>query len=354
MTKKEVLTGSCVNLVSESPIAASLDVPVSISLSDSSAAQTSDSALAEIRTSLNLLTRECSALSEESRNSFAYTSSAVSLIEKRTSARTIVLNLMLFLVGIIGSAIVSFFLANNFDTTFIQQKLNFAPILNGSTDGSITLTTPTRIAESLIESANLENVGSDIGFYEIPIHKIPELEKPKMDREGLYAIKLAKLEYLRALKSATNSYEDKREIYKGLFAVNYWLGDLDESRKNFEQMKQVPEGASALTDEERLSDFYREAFLWYVHGEYESCNAVLARATKLDIECFGRSGGQFSEPLTALYVRSLVKQGRTNDAAALIKRFEAFRAPYKGRFDFEVVTLKNLLETVSGPHSGSP
>lgn len=301
-----------------------------------------------IEKQLDMLTLECAALSEESRSNWLSTDAAIKCLEKRFSYRASIRNtIVLFITATLASTF-TFMASNQFDQDFAMAKIKSLDQFFSSGKEPINpdLEQVLKVADGVLECAIAQSETESGAHFSIADQKLPGISQEAFSSSNMYALKLSKQLFEKALLIRTNTSDNNRTIRKSLFAVYYWLGDYTAAQNMIRLLREDELQRNDLDGGERIANCYREGVVLLGMKDCKGAQTVLKSALKLDADFFGRAGGIYTEKVAELYVRSLVMQKQYDQAREFIGEFSAHRRPYYKWSDYEPSRLHDLINDV--------
>jgi hypothetical protein len=298
-----------------------------------------------IEKQLDMLTLECAALSDETRSNWLSTDAAIKVLEKRFSHQTSIRNTIALLITAVLASTFTFIASNGFDRDFALSKIKSYGEFSsaGNEPSTPDLDQVLRVADGVAECAITQTEPECGVHYSVADQKLPNLSQEPFACPNIYALKLSRDLYEKALLIRTNTSDNNRTIRKSLFAVNYWLGDYPAADNVIRMLRKDELQRNDLDGGERLANSYREGLILFRMKDFKGAQTVLKSALRLDADFSGRAGGTYTSPIAELYVRCLVMQKQYDQAREFIEEFSGRRQPYYKWSDYEPAKLHDLI-----------
>lgn len=293
----------------------------------------------EIQRTLNLLTRECSALSEESRNGLSLLQSSLHVLEKKQSYQSKVwaIGVLLFSIVISAclSAAVTMWVSNRMDAELFAKKVDQAGGFFSSSGPSYPekVFEQINLGDSLVTSATTQS-DPEITFTSLGLdERLTNLAATVVKPDGRYTLKLARNAFLKARGLADASVQDERDIDKHLFAVNFLLHDFKSAEIALKSLRKLGPEISPLSGLELEAINFRAALLHYAMGNYSVALQDLWQMETKDEQNYGAHGGPLTSAMHKLHVRCLIALKNAGTAHEYIARVSKRMQPFPSEAD---------------------
>ncbi|MBC7996581.1 MAG: hypothetical protein IAF58_01480, partial [Leptolyngbya sp.] len=292
---------------------------------------------------LNILSKECSALSEENRLAWDNANAELNHLNKTFSSKTCLLVCLSLIFTAILASTFTFYASNNFDHEYVKQKLAGLTSSNGDQFSSSGIVEEQNLpAQKILSVANAlqDSVKNSSGENLATLfdERIPKPTDEHLTNECIRTLKLSVGMYQKALSLDTNK-QAASQIRKALFCSLFWLEDYEGALVQALKIAEMEQNNGETTGPQKLSTFYRLAETYLKLHQPIKAKQILLEALFQNRILEGASGGTYGDGLALLYVDTLDILDQKQNADAYINEFEKMRRLSNGK-DYDAEWLR--------------